>query len=472
LILIVAAGLTALRKPFAGDQSLFVVGAKAMSHGAVLYRDFWDIKQPGIYWFYQLGLKIPASPEVAVHVLEMLYFVALAVVMMAALRSYFHDASFAALAAFFTCGVYFIITGSAQLTQVEGLVQFPLFVCAWALLAPIQRHRLPMSRVILAGLAAGVVVLLKLMLVVLPVGFFVMLIISERVRRRSLLECLLAIVLFAAGLALVTAPVLMYYQSIGQIDLLYATWIQDPMRINSELPHNSILVLKGGMIWFAIRTMGLLPLACIGAVVRRHSWLTAGLLFWLFTGFAMIALQRKGWDYHFLMLLCPMAILAAAGAEYLIETTFSGRLEWLAFVPAIVLAAYVAVGAANGARQLHDPRPDFYARAVPDDAVLTTADAKPGPIYVLGTPLIYYLTDRPQAVPLNGWSPEMFLSEQWMELGVSIRQKRPPFIFISAENRDLLPNRGQQLQDAINSNYTLLSHSLPGDWYALKPTPQ
>ena len=40
--------------PFAGDQALFLLGAAALDRGEVLYVDFWDIKQPGIYLFFWL----------------------------------------------------------------------------------------------------------------------------------------------------------------------------------------------------------------------------------------------------------------------------------------------------------------------------------------------------------------------------------------------------------------------------------
>ena len=38
--------------PFDHDQGLFMAGARAMADGARLYVDFWDMKQPGIYWYY------------------------------------------------------------------------------------------------------------------------------------------------------------------------------------------------------------------------------------------------------------------------------------------------------------------------------------------------------------------------------------------------------------------------------------
>ena len=50
VVVVVLAGIH-LPYPFAGDQALFLLGAAALDRGEVLYVDFWDIKQPGIYFF-------------------------------------------------------------------------------------------------------------------------------------------------------------------------------------------------------------------------------------------------------------------------------------------------------------------------------------------------------------------------------------------------------------------------------------
>ena len=42
-------GILCLPIPFMGDQVIHVLGAMKMDAGGVLYRDFWDLKQPGIF---------------------------------------------------------------------------------------------------------------------------------------------------------------------------------------------------------------------------------------------------------------------------------------------------------------------------------------------------------------------------------------------------------------------------------------
>ena len=49
---IVVLGLVTVFLPYTGDQALFARAAREIGRGAVYYRDFWDIKQPGIYWWF------------------------------------------------------------------------------------------------------------------------------------------------------------------------------------------------------------------------------------------------------------------------------------------------------------------------------------------------------------------------------------------------------------------------------------
>ena len=49
LVSVVLLALTRLPEPFAWDQTMFMLGARVLDHGGVLYRDYWDPKQPGLF---------------------------------------------------------------------------------------------------------------------------------------------------------------------------------------------------------------------------------------------------------------------------------------------------------------------------------------------------------------------------------------------------------------------------------------
>src|SRR5262245_57903999 len=98
-------GLLHLPHPLGGDQALFLVGAQKLRHGALLYRDFWDVKQPAIFLFYLVGGTLFGFHEVGIHAFELLYLMAMAVVLQATLRSYFQNPAIGALAPLLTVGI-------------------------------------------------------------------------------------------------------------------------------------------------------------------------------------------------------------------------------------------------------------------------------------------------------------------------------------------------------------------------------
>ena len=82
---VLAAGLC-LALPFWGDQALFTVYARQIAQGAVLYRDIFDVKQPGIFLFYLLGGSLFGYTEIGIHLFELLYWLAFSAFAMVALR--------------------------------------------------------------------------------------------------------------------------------------------------------------------------------------------------------------------------------------------------------------------------------------------------------------------------------------------------------------------------------------------------
>ena len=78
---VLLAGVLSLPRPLGGDQALFLYIAKSIDHGSLLYRDLWDAKQPGIYIFYAVAGNLFGFNDIAVHLLELIVMLALAVVL-------------------------------------------------------------------------------------------------------------------------------------------------------------------------------------------------------------------------------------------------------------------------------------------------------------------------------------------------------------------------------------------------------
>ncbi|MGI8495565.1 MAG: hypothetical protein ACR2L1_09680, partial [Pyrinomonadaceae bacterium] len=173
LITVALIAVWKLFETFAGDQAMFVVYAAEINRGALLYRDIWDLKQPGIFLFYLAGGKLFGFNEFGIHLFELFYWLAFSVILSVSLKKYFRNAVFASLTPLLTVGVYYAVCGSWHLTQVEGLVGFPLYLTLWAAIRSlqIQKRTNRFAFLCLSGIAGAVVLVFKLIL--LPIiGLF------------------------------------------------------------------------------------------------------------------------------------------------------------------------------------------------------------------------------------------------------------------------------------------------------------
>ena len=57
-------GAASLPIPFGGDQGLNLLIGQVIADGGAPYRDVWDLKHPGIFFFFAAGVAKPSSgPE-------------------------------------------------------------------------------------------------------------------------------------------------------------------------------------------------------------------------------------------------------------------------------------------------------------------------------------------------------------------------------------------------------------------------
>lgn len=79
-------GIINLYRPLYGDSALFLLAAEGMSRGDVLYVDFWDNKQPGIFAFYYVAGRLFGFTAPGLHLFELCWMLWFSVVLCIALR--------------------------------------------------------------------------------------------------------------------------------------------------------------------------------------------------------------------------------------------------------------------------------------------------------------------------------------------------------------------------------------------------
>lgn len=127
LAIVFVFGLFRLSETFNGDQAMFSVYAKALVGGSQLYTDLWDVKQPGIFYFYAFAGRIFGFSEIGIHFFELLYWMVFSAALIWIANDQFENEWLRYLLPLTTVGYYYATAGSLQMTQVETLVGFPLF---------------------------------------------------------------------------------------------------------------------------------------------------------------------------------------------------------------------------------------------------------------------------------------------------------------------------------------------------------
>ncbi len=495
LMIVTALGLLNLQYPFVADQTMAFFAAKTVAGGGTLYVDFWDNKLPGLVWFYAAAGALFGFDEIGVHLLELLWMLVFALVLMVTLAREFTVRWAVAGVPVAVIGTYYAASDPFHLTQLEMLVALPVYLSAWlATRTPSAARPLALMQ-FLSGVCAGVTVTFKIVFAPLFVLFW--LVAWYYLWRAGLRDwrrmalCLLAPV--SAGVALVIGLVAGWFWYEGALWELYWTAFVYPPAALAAAPPASVLRLFGSVMFFASYFLAWALFIVVGIAdwwYGRRDPLSALLIAWLVAGLGLILIQRfSWWQYHFLFLFTPAGILGVRGcaaipARLLVRAQLS-RLQahaltlLLLFAPCTTLAvstgqkisAYIEVilfknGDGDDLRRFVNRR---YAEIEHSVRFLKQDTARPGRIYVFGDPLYYLLSGRDPALPIMGWPWEYFLDSQWVHLPRQLAHMRPPYIYVDRENRRHMELRGGGVLDFLLRDYVPFSNDTRGTWYQIHP---
>ncbi|MCC5626649.1 hypothetical protein [Nostoc sp. CHAB 5715] len=489
VIIIVIIGLVHLPFPFDGDQAFFRLGALEMQQGKVLYRDFWDVKQPGIFCFYFLAGTLFGFNEIGIHAFELIYMVFFSIILLLTLKTYFRHQIIASLVPLLTVGVYYVVSGAWHLTQVEALVGFPLFLCLWLTFKSFKNEgKQRFILLLLSGFIGGIVLLFKLIFLLILVSFWLtILMYSVLIKREGIQKIFIEICLpIFLGIMFPLLGVASYFAWYNSFSIVYQTFfIYPPLIIaNSALAPKDFI---SGIKWFLQNyyPLILITITAIDVSLRKFkNVLTLLLVVWCIFGLSVIALQYKAlWEYHFLLLFVPIGILATKGLDilwdYLKELNSQVPtilLIVLLFFPLSSTLTKKTVTLVNNNFALtEDTRLKYqtvlrkkYPSLHSEANLISQPGSLAGEIYVAGDPSIYYFSGRTQATILRGWALEYFLPEQWLTLIEQLDSSKPPYIFIDYEPQAIIKENFPKLLEFVEQKYQILRQSDNGIWYIIK----
>ena len=278
LAVVVLAALIHVPFPFWGDQALFTYAAHGMRHGDRLYADIWDFKQPGIFLWYVVSGTVFGFHAAGIHVAELIWSVAFAGCIQRVMRTRLENRWVADVAPLLTVGAFYAAARGWDLTQIEYLVAFPLLISLWA--AADAGDGPDRSRMLLiSGLAASAVVYFKLVYVLIPLAFWIYLLVERR-RSKSSREAARDSARLLGGLLLPLVPLLAYFVEQHLLSTMWWTYITYPPKIVRTIDPPPLSRLREGVSFFAknFAWLGVLAIAALGGlrtprrVAATRSW--------------------------------------------------------------------------------------------------------------------------------------------------------------------------------------------------------
>jgi len=453
-IAIVLGPIVNLALPFAGDQALFAVGARHILGGEVLYRDFWDLKQPAVYWFFAAANVLFGRGPVPVHLLEGLWDALLAVSLAAAAKRWLPGRSAWLLLPLLGVTYAQVVTTSFDATQVEALAPLLLFLALWAFVEALASRRRALLLFCIAGAAASGAMLFKLLfaIVIFAMWAFAAGGAGKVAAHRTLRDICAIGAALMSGMTIPLMATAAYFATHGALDRALTTWFVFPPEVVREIPHQSVRVFTDGVIAYVKNDAPLITLAALGVAgtLRSRNPLTSGAAGWIIGAVATIALQvTSWWSYQWQLLAIPTALLAVAGIPPLLAAV-PRRKSALAAALASMIVLYPVLH--MRAKLLLLAHHGFGFTAAGRDAIqLATSPAlgrardvasglpavSDRGLYVFGDPILYEVLGARQPVGINGWAPELLTRRLRAELVDEMRSTRPRLIFVDgAERKD------------------------------------
>ncbi len=509
LAVIALAALIHVPFPFFGDQALFTYAAHAMAHGDRLYVDIWDYKQPGIFLWYLGAGSLFGFHEAGIHTAELIWSVAFAASIQRMMRGRVEHRWVADVAPLFTVGAFYAAARAWDLTQIEYLVAFPLMLSLWAAADAGDTGPTRTRRLLLSGVMASVVVYFKLVYVLVPLAFWIYLLVERR-RRDGARDTTRDSLVLLGGLAAPLLPLLAYFVGEHLLGTMWWTYVTYPPKIVRSIDPPPFSRLRDG-VWFFVRNfawLGALATAGLGALRakggRRRDPLAVGLAIWFVIGWATVLIQNQ-WGYQFMLPLVPLGLFAVFGIDRLASARTRSRgpdsvdshgvvrptparfAVPIVVVVAAVLALYPAKQTAHavkllvtndftlttsGRHRFEAALEPYYPQARAAAAFVRQPGRTPGPIHVEGNPLIQYLSGRPYALREHGWAPEQSDARLWKWTRDGLRDKRPVYLFVDGFSTGIMQANSRETLALIDSMYCKVQRAADGAWYALKGSPE
>ena len=467
-----AVGLSKVHYHLMDDQTLFLRGAEVLRNGGTLYRDIWDIKPPGVFLLYLVGGEMFGFTDAGIHLFELLIMVSTAAVSFLLLRLAI-GAWAAWMGAFLTVFFYYSMNVEGDFCNVEAFACLPAAIAGFSLLSP--RGKWPLA---LAGMSAGLLILIKPFYGLIGVGFWAAFLIADRkASRRASTWVILLISAAAPVLAMI-----LWFAWRGALPELFDALVVTPFEAKltvSPLSRLYGLRLSIGHFCYGFRPLWPMLIAAVWAAYqnRRNRKLMTAVAFlgaWIITGAIGVLLQLQSWfQFQFLLILPPLGLLAGLGVSWTLTHVVKGA--WPTRALAVLLlgvslwtaraAVRPLVVALRTTRGEVPPSASFerHRRQLQYDArQVKCAPSETALVWM--SPMVYSFSGCRSASPVEGtrmmWMPPRLLAR----VREDIRRSSPRYIYL--RDPEIAPFTAAM--PGVMEQYAMEYQSTEGAWYRLK----
>lgn len=479
--------------PFTGDQYFFAIGARELANGARLYIDFWDVKQPGIYWIYLAAGVLPLELTQAVRLIEIGCWVGVGILATRIVYLATQSKRIALATPALVGGSILLAAPASHLSQVESFAILPIMF----IVEQLCRGTLSRLRWLSIGAALAVLAFLKLLLVPIP-GMLVLVAWLMELRPNVALarRC-------AAGAALMMSLGAGLVLILGSVPLVlsgsYAEFLYVSLQYPLTVLHGDDAAPLSRLLHSAAWCMGTaLPLALFAPFVlfRRvgasdRSLRAASLLMgWIVIASIVILLQRNSWwAYHMTLLKPPLLMLGLIGLAALDTVTprladamsvrRAGGFVMLVFVVAAVPSLSQVLPRLDVGFVVTNDRVDRdrYENALAPGYIevrsqgrqARTSNAKQ--LCVIGDPALLYAAELRCTTSVYTWSGGALSDYMWRRMATEYQRTRPELVYVAASDRVRVEAHAPQLLRWLEANYDFVGLGQGIDrWYRERPT--
>ncbi|HUN08834.1 MAG TPA: glycosyltransferase family 39 protein [Aggregatilineales bacterium] len=345
IAVIIVLALPTLTYPLGRDQGEFATIGRGLLQGRVPYRDLWNPKPPAVFYLYAGAMSLFGQSTTALRALDHLLVPGMLLgLYWIGVRLFSRWVGFWAVLLF---GVFYFTETFWTLTQNDGLVLLPMILAlACVIESGYRSPRTASLLLFIAGALAGIVFWFKYPFVLFIALLGVIIWLRTTHNRLPIISYSLSALfgLLTTGLgfavyllALGAMPDLIESARVtSQYTSLTFNWAEFSTLLTTALgfrwSHWGLLFVLAG-IGFAQATSYRLPgishqLSASSPIPNHQPPATShGSLIpplWLLTSLAIMLIQAKAYDYHWLPMLPPMALLGGVGIEG-IQKIIGGR---------------------------------------------------------------------------------------------------------------------------------------------------